>query len=48
MAEALTVSENTVEFHVRNVLTKLGARSRTEAILTARQHGLLEPVTEGL
>lgn len=35
------VSERTATFHVGNVLGKLGADSRTEAIHLARRHGLL-------
>ncbi len=37
----LGVSERTATFHVGNVLGKLGADSRTEAIHLARRHGLL-------
>lgn len=40
IAAELSVSVNTVEFHVRHVLAKLGARSRTEAALRARELGL--------
>jgi DNA-binding NarL/FixJ family response regulator len=40
IADALCVSIKTVEFHVSHVLAKLGARSRTEAILKAQQLGL--------
>jgi DNA-binding NarL/FixJ family response regulator len=40
IADALCVSIKTVEFHVGHVLAKLGARSRTEAILRAHQLGL--------
>jgi len=39
IAEGLHVTLNTVEYHVRNILTKLGARSRTEAIFKARALG---------
>lgn len=42
IAESLTVSMNTVEFHVRNLLAKLGARSRTEAVAIARREGLID------
>jgi putative transposase len=35
-------SPRTVDMHVRNVLTKLGCRSRTEATRTAVELGLLE------
>jgi DNA-binding NarL/FixJ family response regulator len=43
IAEELSVSLNTVEFHVRHVLGKLDARSRTEAVLRARSVGYLLP-----
>ncbi len=32
IAEALAVREGTVKYHVKNILRKLGARSRTEAV----------------
>lgn len=41
IAEALGLSQRTVEFHASNLFQKLGARSRTEAILKARQLGLI-------
>jgi DNA-binding NarL/FixJ family response regulator len=41
IAAALTVSLRTAEFHVSNILSKLGARSRTEAITKARRLGLI-------
>lgn len=40
IADALGLSQRTVEFHVSNLFQKLGARSRTEVILKARQLGL--------
>lgn len=41
IADALGLSSKTVEFHISNLLQKLGARSRTEAILKAQQLGLI-------
>jgi DNA-binding NarL/FixJ family response regulator len=43
IAADLSVSLNTVEFHVRHILDKLGARSRTEAVLRARALGYVVP-----
>ena len=41
IAERLRVSIKTVEFHLGNILGKLGARSRTEAVMRAWQAGVL-------
>ncbi len=41
IAEHLRVSIKTVEFHLSNILGKLSARSRTEAVVRAWQVGLL-------
>ena len=43
IARELSISENTVEFHVRHLLQKFGARSRAEAVLKARQAGYVPP-----
>jgi two-component system NarL family response regulator len=40
---ALGISENTVRSHMKGVLMKLNARTRTEAILVAIECGLLPP-----
>ncbi|MFC5146806.1 helix-turn-helix transcriptional regulator [Streptomyces aureoversilis] len=40
IAHALHVTENTVEYHVRHLLAKFGARSRLEAVERASALGL--------
>jgi DNA-binding NarL/FixJ family response regulator len=42
IAEALVVSLPTVKIHVSNILNKLGASNRTEAVAEARRCGLLK------
>jgi two-component system NarL family response regulator len=42
IADELYISENTVRNHVRNVLDKLGLRSRFEAVTWAQREGLIE------
>jgi NarL family two-component system response regulator LiaR len=41
IAEELVISPSTVDFHVSNILGKLGATSRTEAVALAVQHRLV-------
>ncbi|WP_052852763.1 response regulator [Streptomyces avicenniae] len=43
IAEHLTVSMETVKTHVSNVLTKLGARNRTQAVILAYESGIVVP-----
>jgi len=43
IAEALTISPMTVRTHIRNLLTKLGAHSRLEAVTLAFRRGLIGP-----
>jgi predicted ATPase/DNA-binding CsgD family transcriptional regulator len=42
IAEQLLISRGTVRIHVSNILGKLGARTRTEAVRLAQQHGLID------
>jgi two-component system, NarL family, response regulator LiaR len=42
IAENLIVSRSTVKFHVSNILSKLHASSRTEAVAIAMENGLIE------
>jgi NarL family two-component system response regulator LiaR len=42
IADKMMVSVSTVNFHVHNVLEKLGAKTRTEAVVVAAREGLIE------
>ncbi len=44
IASALSISPNTVKVHVRNIFTKMGATSRTEAVTLGLQQGLIDGV----
>jgi DNA-binding NarL/FixJ family response regulator len=41
IADQLSISENTVNFHVKNLVEKLGAKDRTHAVTIAVRRGLL-------
>jgi DNA-binding NarL/FixJ family response regulator len=41
IAHRLGISEHTVKFHVNALLGKLGAQSRTEAVVRATRLGLI-------
>jgi DNA-binding NarL/FixJ family response regulator len=41
IAGQLSISENTVNFHIKNIVDKLGANDRTHAVTIAFRRGLL-------
>ena len=41
VADRLSISENTVNFHIKNIVGKLGANDRTHAVTIAVRRGLL-------
>jgi two-component system NarL family response regulator len=41
LARALAVTEDTIKTHVRHILEKLEAQSRTQAVLAALRLGLI-------
>ena len=43
LARRLDVSENTVKFHMRNILDKLHLHNRAQAVSHALRHGMIEP-----
>jgi two-component system nitrate/nitrite response regulator NarL len=42
IATKISISENTVKYHLKHILQKLNARNRTEAVIAAMQAGLLK------
>jgi DNA-binding NarL/FixJ family response regulator len=38
----LNISEHTIKFHIRSILGKLGAASRTDAVARGLRGGLIE------
>jgi DNA-binding CsgD family transcriptional regulator len=42
IAESLNVSEGTVKAHMKSIISKLGAKDRTHAVLLALKRGILE------
>jgi NarL family two-component system response regulator YdfI len=42
IAQRLNISEHTIKFHIRSILGKLGAASRTEAVTRGLRSGLIE------
>ncbi|WP_206675469.1 helix-turn-helix domain-containing protein [Solimonas terrae] len=45
MADALSVSENTVKYHLKNVYSKFAVRTRVQAVNAAIQLGMLSSHT---
>jgi len=43
VADELSISEDTVKGHIKNILAKLGASDRTHAVMLAVSRGFLEP-----
>jgi DNA-binding NarL/FixJ family response regulator len=46
LAQKLSISENTVKYHLKNILQKLDAQNRTEAVAYAIGAGLIKPERE--
>jgi len=42
IGEIMSISSKTVEFHLRNVMDKLGAKNQVTAVVMAIQRGLIE------
>ena len=42
IANRLNISEHTIKFHIRSILAKLGAATRTEAVTRGLRAGLIE------
>src|ERR671929_55146 len=47
LAERLVVSENTVKYHLRNILDKLHVQNRAQVVAFAVRHGMVEPSDQG-
>jgi len=45
LARRLVVSENTIKYHLRNILSKLHVRNRAEIVAYALRNGLVDPAS---
>jgi DNA-binding NarL/FixJ family response regulator len=45
LADRLVVSENTVKYHLRNILDKLHVQNRAQVVAFAMRQGMIEPPT---
>lgn len=43
LAERLVITENTVKYHLRNILDKLHVQNRAQVVAFAVRHGIVEP-----
>jgi DNA-binding NarL/FixJ family response regulator len=43
LAERMVISENTVKYHLRNILDKLHVQNRAKVVAFAARHGLVDP-----
>jgi DNA-binding NarL/FixJ family response regulator len=43
VGERMSISENTVKYHMKNILQKLAVNNRTEAVTRAIQSGIIDP-----
>jgi len=41
IAQAVSVSPNTVKYHMKNILSKLNVQNRTEAVVLALKQGII-------
>ncbi len=46
IANELSISENTVKFHMKNILQKLNVSNRTEAVTVGIRQGILDPQSD--
>ena len=42
ISERLSLSENTIKYHLKNILQKLNVQNRTEAVMYAVRNNLIE------